>query len=69
MGALIILSLSILAAFYSGFYFGHMKREGEPPEIPLPNIKEIIDVVKPEKPQRLSRAEEIEQAKMNVFYN
>ncbi|MFA4854198.1 MAG: hypothetical protein WC616_02475 [Candidatus Omnitrophota bacterium] len=66
---MLVFAIAILAAFWSGFYVGYLKREGEPPEIPLPNIKEIINNIKPEKKQRLSKAEEIEQAKANVFYN
>lgn len=67
MGMFIIFSLSILAAFWSGFYVGYLKKEGKPPEIPLPDIKEIINSVKPEK--RLSKEEQRELEKANSFYN
>jgi len=67
MTNLIIFSLSILAAFWSGFYVGYLKKEGKPPEIPMPNIKEIINAVKPEK--KLSKEEQRELEKANTFYN
>jgi len=67
MGTFIIFSLSILAAFWSGFYVGYLKKEGKPPEIPMPNIKEIINAVKPEK--KLSKEEQRELEKANTFYN
>lgn len=69
MDTLTTFSLSILAAFWSGFYVGFFKREGRAPEMPLPTIKEVINSVRPERKEKLSKAEQREQAKANSFYN
>lgn len=40
----IIFGVFIFAAFYSGFYFGHMKRENKPPEsMPYTPITEYME--------------------------
>jgi hypothetical protein len=64
-----IVVVAINAAFYSGFYFGYMKREDKPPEKLIPNIKEVINTIKPEKKEKLSREQERELNKANDFYN
>jgi hypothetical protein len=45
VGTLIIFGIFVLAAFYSGFYFGYLKAEEKPPErMPIvTEIKELVD--------------------------
>lgn len=57
--ALIIVGM--LAAFYSGFYIGYLKREGKPPEIPF--VLPILPTK--EKEAELSK----EEQRANTFYN
>lgn len=63
----LIIVFGMLTAFYSGFYFGYLKREGKPPELPQINLKEVINAVKPE--PKPSIQEIREQAKANNFYS
>jgi len=43
----IIITLGMLAAFWSGFYVGFLKREGEKPPMPFADdIDDIVDRVK-----------------------
>ena len=36
MSTLIVFGIFVLAAFYSGFYCGYLKREEKPPELQMP---------------------------------
>ena len=41
--ALIIFGIFLLAAFWSGFYIGYLKREEKPPEIPaVKTFKRVV---------------------------
>ena len=64
---LIIFGCFLLAAFTGGFFMGYYRREEKIPE--LPTIKQVIEAVTPEKPVKLTRFEEAENAKANTFYN
>jgi hypothetical protein len=39
----LILAISVFAAFYIGFYFGFMKREGTPPES-MPIVEDLKSI-------------------------
>ena len=63
---LIIYSIVIFAAFYSGFYFGYYKREGKAPELPImTDVKKVIEKATETKPQKPSN----EEMKANSFFN
>lgn len=68
MAELIIFGCFILAAFISGFFLGHFKREEKLPE-KIPTIKDMVAAVIPEKPVKLTKKEEAELAKANTFFN
>lgn len=65
---LIVFGLFIIAAFYSGFYFGYTKREGKPPES-MPIVSDVANfvekVVTKENQEKPSR----EELKANSFFN
>lgn len=52
MGTLIIFGIFVMAAFWSGFFVGYLKREGKAPETPIPKtFKMIRDIkAKPDEP-------------------
>ena len=57
----IFVIFGMLAAFWSGFYVGYLKREDKPPEIPIPKVS----VPTREKPERVDK----DRAKENTFYS
>jgi hypothetical protein len=68
MSTLIIFGIFMTAAFYGGFFFGYLKREGKPPES-MPIISDVLDAVgkaatkeKQEKPSK-------EELRANNFFN
>jgi hypothetical protein len=65
---ILIIILGMLAAFYSGFYCGYLKREEKAPQMPIENItkgiKTTIDNVKNKK-ERPDK----EKAKENSFFS
>jgi hypothetical protein len=68
IATLIIFGVFIIAAFYSGFYFGYTKREGKPPEaMPIvSDVKEVLDkAMEPKKPDKPTK----EEQKANSFFN
>ena len=65
---LIIFGCFLIAAFTGGFFLGHWQRKDALPE-KMPTIKQVIEAVTPEKPVKLTRFEEAENAKANTFYN
>jgi hypothetical protein len=66
---LIIFGIFMIAAFYGGFFFGYLKREGKPPES-IPIISDVVNAIdkamegtkKQEKPSK-------EELKANNFFN
>lgn len=67
ISTLIIFGIFILTAVTGGFFMGYYKREDKLPDIP--SVKEVITAMLPDKPEKMSRAEERELEKANEFFN
>ena len=57
----VILILGMLAAFWSGFYVGFVKREGEKPPLPLiPDMAEFAEEIVDHVKDRIGKGKESE---------
>lgn len=67
IATLIAFGVFIIAAFYSGFYFGYTKREGRPPD-KMPIVSEFSSFVETVKPKPFKKPTR-EEVRANNFFD